>query len=227
MAAFALLLGFMPVVLFLLGLLLIDSFKLVPGRHLLWSIGGGVICAGIAFLLNAWVQDSLGLSRELLTRLVGPAVEETLKTAVVVYLVTRARVGFMVDAGIHGFAVGTGFALVENAYYAAALQDLSPWLWVFRGLGTALMHGSTTAVVAILSKHLVDRSGSRSLRWFLPGLALVIALHAGFNHLGPWPLLATFAPMLLTPLVLLLVFEWSENATRDWLGSARVGIRAK
>lgn len=217
--ALALALGFMPVILFLIGLLLIDSFKLVPGRLVLRSIAGGCICAALAFLLNAWMQDSLGLSRLLLTRLVGPVVEETLKTGVMVYVVTRGRVGFMVDAGIHGFAVGTGFALIENAYYAAALQDLSPWLWICRGLGTALMHGSTTAVVAILSKFLSDRSGSRGIHWFLPGLALVIALHAGFNHLAPWPLLATFAPMLITPLVLLVVFEWSENATRDWLGT--------
>lgn len=219
MAALALALGFVPVLLFLLGLTLIDSFKLVPGRHVLRSIGGGIICAAIAFILNAWIQEWFGLNREVLTKLVGPVVEETLKTAVVVYLVTRSRVGFMVDAGIHGFAVGTGFALIENAYYAAALQDLSPWLWVFRGLGTALMHGSTTAIVAILSKHLVDRTGSRRLHWFLPGLFLVMALHSGFNHLAPWPLLATFVPMLLTPLILLLVFEWSENATREWLGS--------
>jgi hypothetical protein len=146
-------------------------------------------------------------------------VEETLKAAVVTYLVARSRVGFMVDAGIHGFAVGTGFALVENAYYAAALRDLSPWLWVFRGLGTALMHGSATAIVAILSKFLTDRSGSRAAQHFLPGLAIAIALHSGFNHLTPWPLLATFAPLLLTPLVLLLVFEWSERGTRDWLGT--------
>lgn len=219
MAFLPLAVGFLPAVLFLVGLLLIDSFRLIPGRLVLRSMLAGCLCAGVAFLANAWALDALGLSRPLLTGLVAPVVEETLKASVVIYLIVRSRVGFMVDAGIHGFAIGTGFALVENAYYAAALHDLSVWLWVFRGLGTAIMHGSTTAIVAILSKFLADRSQSRAVQNFLPGVALAIALHSGFNHLTPWPILATFAPLVLTPLVLLLVFEWSERGTRDWLGA--------
>ena len=41
----------------------------------------------------------------------------SLKALIVVVLIRTHRIGFLVDAAILGFAVGTGFALVENLYY--------------------------------------------------------------------------------------------------------------
>jgi protease PrsW len=218
MSVLSLLPGFVPVLLFLGGLTMMDSFKLVSRRLVLRSIIVGCAAAGLAFLLNGWVRSTFHLDRAAMTGVAGPVTEEILKAALVLYLVARARVGFMVDAGIHGFAVGTGFALVENAYYARALGETSLWLWVFRGLGTAVMHGSTTAIVGVLTKYFTDRAGTRAAHLFLPGVALSILLHSGFNRLGPWPLLATLAALIFAPLVLVLVFEVSERATRDWLG---------
>jgi len=218
MQALPLLLGFLPVLLFLAGLVLMDSFKLVSRGLVARSLGAGCVSAALAFCFNGWALGVIGMQPGLLRGLVAPAVEEALKAALVIYLIGRARVGFMVDAAIHGFAVGTGFALVENVYYALALRDLSPWLWIFRGLGTAVMHGSATALVAIVSKRLTDRAGSSAPILFIPGLAIAIGLHSGFNALAPFPLVATFAPLLVMPLLLVLVFELSERATRDWLG---------
>jgi hypothetical protein len=197
---------------------MMDSFQLVPGRLVLRSMLAGCAAAGLAFILNRWIAGAAGIDRSTLTGVVAPIVEEILKAALVVYLVARARVGFMVDAGIHGFAVGAGFALIENAYYARVLGETSVWLWVFRGLGTAVMHGSTTAIVGVLAKYFSDRAGRRAFPLFLPGIVLSIFLHSGFNRLGPWPLLATFAALLVAPLVLVAVFDVSERATRDWLG---------
>ena len=53
-------------------------------------------------------------------------VEESLKGALVIYLIVRRRIGFFVDAAIAGFAVGAGFATLENAYYAL---ELGPSHW--------------------------------------------------------------------------------------------------
>ena len=88
-----------------------------------------------------------------------------------------------------------------------------------RGLGTAIMHGSTTAIVAILAKDLSDRHGSQALHWFLPGLLLAVGVHSFFNHLLLNPLLTTALLLLAMPLLLLGVFERSEQSTRQWLGS--------
>ena len=60
------------------------------------------------------------------------------------------RTGFLTDAAILGFAVGAGFATVENIYYLRIFPD-APWLvWAIRGLGTAVMHGGASAIFAVL-----------------------------------------------------------------------------
>jgi RsiW-degrading membrane proteinase PrsW (M82 family) len=218
MAPFSLVVGFLPVVLFLGGLMLMDSYKLVSRRSVLQAIGAGCLAAGLAFLANRAALDGLRLDPLLIKRYGAPLVEEVLKALFVFYLIRTHRVGFMVDAGIQGFAVGTGFALLENVYYAGALADFRPLVWVVRGLGTAIMHGSTTAIVGILAKDLTDRHASAALRWFLPGLLLAILVHSFFNHLVLDPLVTTCLLLIIMPLLLLLAFERSERATRAWLG---------
>jgi len=210
--------GLLPVLLFLGGLLLMDSFKLVPRRDVARAILAGVIAAAIAFAANVALLRVAHLPPAVLKRYVAPVLEEALKAAYVVWLVRRHRVGFMVDAGITGFAVGAGFAVVENLYYAAALADPNPALWIVRGLGTAVMHGCTSAIAGIVVKDQVDRHAAHSLRWTWPGIALAAAIHAAYNHLALSPLAGLFAILLGMPLLLVVVFERSERATRDWLG---------
>ncbi len=52
----------------------------------------------------------------------------------------------MVDAAISGFAVGAGFAVIENLTYIPALSAAGLLTAAVRGLGTAMMHGGTTAI---------------------------------------------------------------------------------
>jgi RsiW-degrading membrane proteinase PrsW (M82 family) len=219
MAFFSLVVGFVPVLLFLVTLMFLDSYKLVSWRAVLQAIGVGLLAAGVALLANRGALDGLRLDPPLVKRYWAPVVEETLKALFVLFLIRTHRVGFMVDAGIQGFAVGTGFALLENVYYARALGDFGPVLWVVRGLGTAVMHGSTTAIVGIAAKDLADRHPSSALRPLLPGLLLAVLVHSFFNHLVLNPLVTTCLLLLVMPLLLLLVFERSERATRAWLGS--------
>jgi RsiW-degrading membrane proteinase PrsW (M82 family) len=215
--------GVLPALLFLAGLRLLDSFKLVRGRDVVSSIVAGAACAGLAYFPNVWLLDHAHIDPSLLRRYIAPVIEETLKGTVVLWMVRREKVGFMVDAGIHGFAVGTGFAVVENVYYAAALGRFDPGVWIVRGLGTAVLHGSTTAVVGILAMDLTERLGSRDLRHFVPGLLLAIAVHSLYNHLLLNPLLTTAMLLVGMPLFVVAVFERSERATRDWLGTGLDG----
>lgn len=207
--------GAMPVLLFLAALLVLDSYKLVTRAAVLRSVAWGMAAAGIAYAANAALLAA-GLEPTALRRYVAPPLEEALKAALLVPLIRKGRVGFLVDAGIHGFAAGAGFALVENAYYAGAgAQGLG--LWVVRGLGTAVMHGSATAILAITTKSLTDRHGD-SIRWFLPGLLAAAAIHSCYNHFLVSPLVATAAVVATMPFVVALVFERSERATEAWLG---------
>ncbi len=223
MAVASLAVGLFPVVLFLTALGFLDSFKLVTRRAVLRSIAVGGAAALAAWGANALAIGSGALEPMAVRRYVAPVIEETLKLAWVVLLVRRAKVGFMVDAAIHGFAIGAGFALVENVYYAWALQRFDLGLWIVRGLGTAMLHGSTTAVAAILARDRTDRRDSVATKHFLPGLALAILVHSLYNHLLLDPFLSTALLVVAMPLIVIVVFERSERATRDWLGTGLDG----
>lgn len=223
MAFASLAIGLLPVLLFLGALRLLDSFKLVRRHEVLRSIGAGGLAALAAWGGNAVALQSGAVDPLLVRRYVAPIIEEILKAAFVVFLIRREKVGFMVDAGIHGFAIGTGFALIENLYYAWALQHFDLGLWIVRGLGTAMLHGSTTAVAAIVSRDLTERHDSSALRYFAPGLAIAVVVHSLYNHLLLNALLSTALLIVAMPLIVIAVFERSERATRDWLGTGLDG----
>ena len=218
MMVFALLTGLLPVVLLLAGMVTMDCYKLVSRREALGSIAWGALAGVISWGAHALARDRLGVPPGLL-RWIAPIVEETLKLAWVALLIRRRLVGFLVDAAIHGFAIGAGFALVENLYYAASLHDVSPLLWLARGLGTAVMHGGATAMAAVVGQDLAKRQASRRLVWFAPGLAFAIVVHTLFNRLPLPPLLSTACVILFVPAILIVVYELSESRTRRWLGT--------
>lgn len=151
------------------------------------------------------------------SRYVAPIVEEVLKAMFIVYLIKSRKIGFMVDAAIFGFAIGAGFAFVENIYYLQNLQSSNILIWIIRGFGTAVMHGGTTAIFAILTKGLLDRHSSEKFYLFIPGLVLAILIHSLFNHFILSPVLMTLVQLILLPAIIIFVFKQSEKITREWL----------
>lgn len=212
-------LSLLPVLAFLGLLFGMDSFKLVPVRVLARSLLAGCAAAVVALWLNTEILQRLALELGTYRRYDAPVLEELAKSVFVIFLIRTNRVGFMVDAAIHGFAVGAGFALVENVQYLLTLGDGSVFLWIVRGFGTAVMHGSTMAIFATLSKSIADRRGGRALVVFVPGLVAAIFLHSLFNHFFLPPLAMTVLMLVVLPLLVILVFERSERVTRDWLGT--------
>jgi hypothetical protein len=124
-----------------------------------------------------------------------------------------------VDAVIFGFAVGAGFAIVENAYYMGGLGESRMAVWIVRGFGTAIMHGGTSALFALMSKNLFDRRDSATAAVYLPGFLAAVILHSFYNHFLLSPIVSTIVIHATLPLVVLAVFYRSERATRRWLGS--------
>jgi RsiW-degrading membrane proteinase PrsW (M82 family) len=208
----------LPVVLFLLALVYLDSYKLVHPRSLAFAIVIGCGVALVSLTVNDAAIRALGLERSVASRYVAPLIEETLKAAYVAWLIAHRRAGFLVDAAIAGFAVGTGFALIENTYYAKTLESGRIVVWVIRGLGTAVMHGGMTAVYGVITKMLFERTGGKGFA-YLPGLALVVAVHSAYNHFILPPVTSTIVLHILLPSIMLLVFWQSERATRHWLGT--------
>jgi RsiW-degrading membrane proteinase PrsW (M82 family) len=209
--------GLLPVLVFLSALVYMDSYKLVSLRTILFVIIGGCLTAVAAYFINPLVMDLLNLGFQPYSRYAAPVVEESLKALVIIYLFRSHRIGFLVDAAIMGFAVGAGFALVENFFYLQQGAGSHIGVWVVRGFGTAIMHGGVAAIFGILSQTLTERSMKVNPFYYLPGLLVASVLHAIFNHFPGSPILSTIGTLLALPPMLALVFRRSATAMHDWL----------
>jgi protease PrsW len=212
------LVGLLPVLTFLAALLYLDSYKLVSLRAVIAVVVCGAMVAGIGYELNAFVLDTVRIGIVRFSRYVAPFTEELLKGLVIVALIRTHRIGFLVDAAIFGFAVGTGFAMVENLYFLRLVPDAGMGTWIVRGFGTAIMHGGATAIFAVMGLAMLERAKRASVWVLLPGYALAVVLHSGYNHLSHEPRLATLAVLLVLPPLLAVVFQRSEKAVGGWLG---------
>lgn len=214
----AIVVALIPVCAFLLMLVVFDSFKLVPRTMLIRALAFGALAALIALALHGWLFQVTGFTPRRFARLIAPFTEETLKALCLIYPLRRGQLGFLVDAAIVGFGVGTGFALVENVSYLYSLTDTRILVWIARGFGAAIMHASTAAIVAVSAKALLDRWPGRGALVILPGWVIGVALHATYNRALVSPLLAAAVLLVVVPFVALAVFEKSEKLTREWIG---------
>lgn len=209
--------GLLPVVLFLFVLVWLDSYKLVRLRVVLAVIAVGGLTAWAAMYLNGWLIAALDMPLQPYSRYVAPLTEELLKALVIVYLFRSSRIGFLVDAAIMGFAVGAGFALVENLYYLQHYSSAHLAVWIVRGFGTAIMHGGVAAMFAVISQTLTERQMRINPAYYLPGFAVAVLVHSVFNHFLVAPVLQAVGTMLLLPPLLQLVFRRSARMLHAWL----------
>lgn len=208
--------GILPVLLFLQALQYLDSFKLVRLKFIVSMIVAGGSLAGLAYYLNGILLELLDIEFLTYARYCAPAIEEGFKASVLVFLFKTHRIGFLVDSAIIGFALGTGFAVVENFYYLYVIGDANLGVWIVRGFGTAIMHGGTTAIFAIISVVIIETEDT-ALRNYAPGLLLAIIIHSAFNHFFFSPIFSTLAIIVILPPLMYLVFQKSNGSLHDWL----------
>jgi RsiW-degrading membrane proteinase PrsW (M82 family) len=211
------LVSLLPVLIFLLVLVFMDSYKLVSLRMLFFAILGGAAAAGASYLLNSELLHLFQDDFFVYSRYASPLVEESLKAVVLLCFFQAQRIGFLVDGAILGFAAGAGFSLFENIYYLNTTPEAGLGVWLIRGLGTAMMHGGTAAIFAVVTKVLSDRREKNAWVLCLPGLGLAFVLHSAFNHFLLPPLVTTAAMLIVLPLVAVNIFIISEKGTRKWL----------
>lgn len=209
----------LPVFFFLSALVLLDSYKLIPLSAILIAVAAGALSGFVAYGVNVSLYPALGLDISRYSKFVAPFIEETLKAIYIIWLLRRNKVGFVVDAATYGFAVGTGFAFVENILSLHVNPDSTIWTWVIRGFGTAMMHSGTTAIFAMVSRTLHKRAPVMRPVLLLPGLAVAAVLHSTYNQFLVSPLLATALIVLVFPYVFMFLFQKSERETRSWLGT--------
>src|SRR6186713_1390210 len=125
--------GLAPVLVFLAALVFLDSYKLVRLRLVVACVAGGMVLAGATYLFNEALFSRTEIDFTTYSRYAAPVLEELLKALVVMVLLKSNRIGFLVDAAILGFAVGAGFALVENLHYMRLIPEAGAGTWLVRG----------------------------------------------------------------------------------------------
>jgi len=209
--------GLLPVLIFLLILLYMDSYKLVKLRTVLWVILTGALLPVAGYWVNGYAIDLLGWNFPTYSRYAAPVIEEGMKACVMIYLFRTNRIGFLVDAAILGFAVGAGFGVVENFYYLYLASDAQIAVWVVRGFGTAIMHGGTMALFGVMAQTLTERRMKINPLLYLPGFIVAITIHSVFNHFPGTPILTTVGTLLFLPPIFLIVFTKSARSMHEWL----------
>jgi len=209
--------GLLPVLIFLIILLYMDSYKLVSFRTILWVILAGAVLPAAGYWINGYAIAELGWSFTNYSRYAAPVIEEGLKACVMIFLFRTNRIGFLVDSAILGFAVGAGFGVVENFYYLYMASDAHIAVWIVRGFGTAIMHGAVMALFGVMAQALTERSMRINPLFYVPGFIVAIIIHSIFNHFPGTPILTTLGTLVALPPVLLIVFKKSARSMHNWL----------
>ena len=209
----------LPVLVFLFALELIDTYKLLTLGRVLRSVAVGCGAAVFCYAINTAIYASGIVAPAVWARSGAPVIEEVAKALYVAWLLRSNRVGFMVDTAVSGFAVGAGFAVLENLTYIPDLSASGLVASAVRGLGTAMMHGGATAIFGTVSANVSEIRESRSPVVFLPGIAMAIAIHELYNQ--PWwrPVMAAVVVLVTLPAVVAFIFWRSERVLEQWLGT--------
>ena len=203
-------LALLPVLMFLAVLRVLDSYKLVSLRTVGAALAAGAVSAVICYGINTVIFRQFQENADQYIHFGAPVVEELVKGSFWIFLIATARVAFMVDSAICGFAIGAGFALVENVSYLQALRGRGFGIWLMRGFGTAVMHGGVAAIGAVISVYLSESRQWRGARQFAPGLVVAMMLHSLFNQGVLSPAGSTAATIVGSPLIFMVVFYFSE-----------------
>jgi hypothetical protein len=202
-------LSVLPVIVFLCGLCLLDSYRLVRPASVVGSVLVGVLVAVGTFALVRVTFVRAGVGYAGYSTLAGPAIEETLKFSYLAALIASKRVGF---------TVGAGFAVVENLIYLATF-DATLAVAALRGFGTAVMHGGTAAIAGIVAMRFAEQRGPGSAAGLVAGLAAAVALHAAYNRAAAYPVAAAAAAAIVMPIAIMSFFGESERTLKSWLGT--------
>ena len=205
-------LGLLPVIVFLAILIQLDAFKLVRFGFVLRLVAAGAGAALISYIVGRVIIEQFGVAADDFTRFLGPVLEEIMKALIVVILIRTYRIGFALDAIIAGFAIGAGFAILENYFYLRVIGDENAATWVVRGFGAAIMHGGATSIFAVLTILLTPQDRTGNILRVLIGIAAAIAVHVAFNHFRAYPVMSTVVTMSSLTLVLAFAVMRSQQS---------------
>jgi RsiW-degrading membrane proteinase PrsW (M82 family) len=205
-----------PVILFLLLLIYLDSFKLVKKEVLGLAFFFGAVAAGMSYLSSIYFQTFISDDNNLYIRVIGPLIEEFFKFSFVIFLIRKRYFAFIIDAAIYGFAIGAGFSLIENIFYIGLLKDQNLLVWFVRGTGTAIMHGACTSIASII---LISFQQTKSNLFYFISLFVASTIHIFYNSFFFNPLISVSIVLIGFTLTLMFLFNYNQISIEKWIKS--------
>jgi RsiW-degrading membrane proteinase PrsW (M82 family) len=221
-----------PVILLLAMFVWLDAFELMNFGEILTLLVLGGLAAVAVYPVSGRLIDTLPLGFSGYSRFVAPWLEEAVKAIAMIGLFWFNRIGYKLDAVISGFAIGAGFSVVENVIYLTIFPQYGTGTWLVRGLGTAVMHGATLALLAAIAHELSERATRRAaadfkfnLLWFLPGYIVAVVLHTAFNQFPDRPMVAMLGAIVVAPVTIMAIFQFGTAEAEKWLASESAAHR--
>jgi RsiW-degrading membrane proteinase PrsW (M82 family) len=185
---------------------------------------GGVTFAPATFtyiaLEHFWLKNP-----DTIVQFAAPFYEEVFKGFILLYLFKRAKFTYSVDGALYGFAIGTGFAIIENFVYISSDLPEATMVATQRIFSANLVHAFSTATIGITLG--LFRSRTSRLRWQIPavGLFIAIAQHMLYNniiHMIDTPGNRVFPGIIFVPglpgiLFIRYVMQYGKKQAQIWI----------
>ena len=149
-----------------------DSFKLVRPSSVRLAIGGrGGRGISSRLALHDWLLHVRTFRRAMVSRYIAPLTEETAKALFIVVLSLPDASDSRWTRPCRDSPSAPASRWSRTSTYLRSMPAAPPAFWIVRGLGTAVLHGTTTVIFAMMSKTLADRRLiGRCALAFVPGL---------------------------------------------------------
>jgi len=176
-----------------------DIYEREPLRMVTGMFMWGIISAFLTFFISGTIMYLFGKSAEGVpilfvsvfgSLLISPVIEEIIKAIGLSVMAQHHEFDDMMDGLIYGFAIGLGFAMMENWFYFITRVNpltvgLEAWISaiLYRSFFNTIAHGCFTAFVGALVG--MVKSKGKFKEYFMisifPGVFVAIILHIIFN----------------------------------------------
>ena len=184
------------------------------------SLVWGVIAYAPATFTYSILEQFVFKNSDIIIHFIAPVYEEIFKGLILLHFIRHAKFTYSVDGALYGFAIGTGFAIIENIFYIFDNLTEAPMIAAQRIFSADLVHAFSSAALGIALG--MYRSGTPKSKWWIPasGWLLAIIQHMIFNVLigtKGIPYLIFFLPALPGFLFIYIMMRIGRKQAQGWI----------
>lgn len=165
----------------LYALVVLEPFALTRRSVVMMALVWGIVSYVIAWAVQHVEIADLHNSAISVALAVAPLLEEALKITFLLVIYNRTLAYYSMDGLIYGFAIGSGFAVMENLTYVLAQPDQVLGLALSRIITTGLFHAGMSGFVGMIVGSLTYYRRVYAYPIFLLLYLLSVVLHHIFN----------------------------------------------